>query len=817
MNGQPQFALTVLRPTLTQQAVNTALIGAYIGYLILRRRLPGPTKLDWPIAALILVYAAAILTSIYPRVSLEASLPIAMALVAFYAFHDFDFLRPAVIVRGLAAVGAIAGAFALVQVIENYLDWLALVRAVEGGVGSSLIPPAIPRVTGVGDNVNVLAMALNLTLPFALALVLAPERRFERAAGILAALVILAALFFTLSRGAWLGTVAALGAFALLYAVRGFEIDRLSRLRARIPTKLAIACALALVLILGAGIVGLSSWESRPEWLFRPSLGPRYDALDVGLQIVRDRPWLGSGPYTFPLLYNVYSGEYPVENIHPHNGYVNVLVDIGIIGALVLLAAGILLLREVYAAYRSATGASRVIVAAAIASLASLAVHSLADSPNVWTTSLLPLAAVLALCLRFDDAVPAAAESHMPRTAPRWLVAALPLLMLGLWLRFDLAHISFDASVHRLAEGNFVDAAASAKDAADADGSSAAYHMNEGVNLAILHLISADTGIQPDPALLANAESALERTVQLEPRGGVGHANLALIRLLQNDREGAAEEARIALGRSPTDGTVAVVAGTVLEWAGFADEAAYAYGIAVWRDPALLQSPFWSANPRRVELRAAAMVTSGLTACELGRVTALFAGFPDDLDRFAADCRDLVDRSPADARARADLAVILTALERDAEALEAAEIAVSQVPDNPFIRTSLGVALIGTGDIDRVRRELVRASHLGDPDATLLLTYTYEPPSSSSPIISRMEGVAEPASLPKPVLERLRVALPASAPMVFDNGIQRYTLGVLYYRVRFLRESPTSIMVPGDWLNFASPRTLLIADALEKH
>ena len=36
-------------------------------------------------------------------------------------------------------------------------------------------------------------------------------------------------------------------------------------------------------------------------------------------------------------------------------------------------------------------------------------------------------------------------------------------------------------------------------------------------------------------------------------------------------------------------------------------------------------------------------------------------------------------------------------------------------------------------------------------------------------------------------------------------------------RVRFLRESPTSIMVPGEWLGFASPRSSLIADALKKH
>jgi hypothetical protein len=69
--------------------------------------------------------------------------------------------------------------------------------------------------------------------------------------------------------------------------------------------------------------------------------------------------------------------------------------------------------------------------------------------------------------------------------------------------------------------------------------------------------------------------------------------------------------------------------------------------------------------------------------------------------------------------------------------------------------------------------------------------------------------------LPGPVLDRLRTAFEHAAPMVFENGRQRYVLGILYYRVRFLRESPTSILIPGEWLEMSSPRALLIEEALE--
>lgn len=809
ITGQPQFDLTVFRSTLTVQALHVAFIAGYAGYLAAYRRLPGPTSLDWPITALVIVYAAAIATSIYPRVSLEASLLVLVALIAFYAFHDFPFLTPAVVVRGLAAAGAIAAADALWHVFRHYLEWRELTAAADAG--SALLPPAIPRVDGVGDNVNALAMAINLTLPFALAVAVAPERRYERAAGIIASGLILAALFFTLSRGAWLGTFAALFVFAALYAARGLD---LGRLRGRIPVGRLLVAAAVLFVVVAIGAVAVSQWESRPESIFRPSLGPRYDALEVGIEIFRDRPLLGSGPYTYPLLYSVYSGEYPVENIHPHNGYVNILVDIGIIGGAVALAGGIVVGRRMVAAYAAPQPRLRVIAAACAASLASLAVHSLADSPNPWSTAVLPLAAVLALSVRLHGR-PLATRLSLP-TAPRLLPAVLPVLLLALWLRFDVPHSRFDSSIRHLAAAEFSEAADDAGDAASADDASAAYHLNRGVTLAILHLVTAEQ--RPiGPALLEDAEAAFERAVSLEPRGGIGHANLALTRLLLNDRQGAVDAARAAAGRAPGDGAVSAAAGAVLEWAGERDEAAAAYAIAVERDPSLVQAPFWSLNAARLPLRQQAIDASGLTACQVGRGGALYAGFTDDLDRLTASCRELVDRDTSDALARADLAVMLTALGRDAEALQEAERAAAQVPDNAFVRTSLAIALFSTGDLGRVRGELVRATHLGtDPDAPLLLAYTYDPPPApTSPVLRRVAAIAESKPVPSVIVSRLRETLPRAAPMVFDDGIQRYALGVLYYRARFFRESPTSIMVPGDWLNLASPRVLLIQQLLE--
>jgi O-antigen ligase len=805
----------VLRPTLVLQALTVLFIGGYLSYLASRRRLPGPTALDWPIAALFLAYVAAIATSIYPRVSLEASLPLIVALLTFYAFHDFDFLRAGVMVRGLTTVGAIAAAYALMKVGEDYADWLRLMDAVDGGIGAGmLLPPAVPRVEGVGDNVNILAMALNLTLPFALVLALRPERRLERVAGVLAALLMLAALFFTLSRGAWLGTAAALSAFAVLYLSRDLESGPVATVRQKVPARVIIGGVVALLLVVAAGAAGLSRWDSRPEWLFRPSLSPRFDALEVGIEIVRDRPLLGSGPFTYPLLYNIYSGEYPAQNIHPHNGYVNILVDVGILGALACLAGGIILATRIIRSYVEAPIGERVIVAACVASLISLGVHSLADSPNVWTTALLPFAAVLAMSLRLSPR-PDRTAGLDPALAPRLLIALLPFVLFALWLRFDIPHVDFDRSVQALQEGDFEQSTKDAGAAGEGDPASAAYRMNEGVNAAILYLVSRDERRQR-PELLEGAAEALRSAIDAEPRGALADLNLALVYQLMDDKFRAVDAARRAITRAPLDGTVTLVAGTVLEWADRPDEAAAAYATALSKEPSLLQSPFWGLSGNRFALRQGAVDASELTACEVGRIAALYAGYDDNLERLALECRDRLRTRPGDARARSDLAVMLTALGRDGEALEEARRAADAVPDNPFVRAALGIALLGAGDLQDVRHELAVAAHLKDPDAAMLLAATYGPPLRETPVLRRVKQLAQPDDVPAPVVDLLEKALRNSAPMVFDDGIQRYALGILYYRVRFMRESPTSILVPGSWIAFASPRSLLIQEMLEK-
>jgi O-antigen ligase len=790
------------------------LIVAYLVLLALGRRLPGPTRLDWPIAALVLVYLAASLDSIDPRISLEAMVLIGMAVLTFYAFHDLWFSRLDLLIRGLVGVGVAGAILGLASIADVHSGWLELADAVDGRVGLLTLPPSVPRIAGVGDHVNLLAMALNMTLPFALVLALPPHGRLDRVLGVGATLIILIALFFTVSRGAWLGTAVALPVFALLYFFR----DRSLSARFRLPSVSraavwATAVALFLAFLTGS-VLFFSQWQSRPEWLFRASLSPRQDAASVGVHIIRDRPWLGSGPQTYALLYNVYSGDYPIENIHAHNGYIQAGVNAGLFGVLAVGGVGLVLLWCLGRAYRNGDPRRRALIAACVASLVTLAVHSLLDSPNHSKTALLTLAVVLAIAMRLAPValptIPPSSPRNLPRLAPLLLA---PLLLAGMFYSAR-AHSDFNDSLVLLQEGDFTGAAARALRATDRDPNFAAYHFHAGVSQAIAYLVLGERDGEAPASLLDGSIESLRRGLELEPRSPVGWTNMALALQLAGLEQEAMDAAHMARFRAPLDSAVAAVAGTIFEWGGDIPAAVLAYSVAVTHDPPLIQSPFWVSNAFRPGAREGAIASSFLTPCQTARVTAMFAGYPSDLAALAAACRAFItSTAPGDARAWSDLAVALYALGDQEQALAESLRAVRRASDNAYVRTARGIVLAGEDDLGAVRHELLLGAYLGDPDAALLLRYTYAG-APDSPVRDNLRLPSDDKPPPDEVMERLAAALPVSAPMVFDYGLQHYLLGILYYRMRYFRESPPSIFIPGEWTELASPRSLLIIEAL---
>ena len=438
ISGAPYLSLRVFGPTVAFHALTGAVAIAYLLYLSFRRRLPGRTFLDWPVFALLLAYGAATAASINWRVSLDMTLQVVMVVLVFYVAADNDLLDVGQVRRAFLLVMAAAAACALFQVGRDYWDWLRLARAVDSSWGpGDLLPPTVPRVHGVGEHPNVLAMALVLAVPFYVVGILRDGGRLLRLAAAGALVLSGAALFFTLSRAGWIAAAAAAALAAAGWVavarpdlLRTVRLEKVGRRGVRLMLYAASLAALAGVVT--AALLLATRWESRPQWLFRGSLSPRLDAMAAGGEMFRDRPLLGTGPGTYGLIYSQYSGSYPIEAVHSHNGYLQTAVDLGVAGVGVMVILVVAAGGALWRGFRRASPEGRLLLVACGASVAGFLVHSLADAPNASKTVLVPLAVVLALMVRAvparngSEAAPGPDEGNDPPPAAPWA---------GLWRR----------------------------------------------------------------------------------------------------------------------------------------------------------------------------------------------------------------------------------------------------------------------------------------------------------------------------------------------------------------------------------------------
>jgi tetratricopeptide (TPR) repeat protein len=818
ISGTPYVALRVFRPTAALHALTAAAAIAYLLYLSFRHRLPGRTFLDWPVFALLVAYGAATAASINWRVSLEVTLEVVMVALVFYVAADDDLLDVGQVRRAFLLVMAAAAAYALFQVGRDYWDWLRLARAVDPSWGpGDLLPPTVPRVHGVGDHPNMLAVSLTMTVPFYVVGLLAGRRRLPRLAAAAALLLTVGALFFTLSRAGWVAAaiaaalaVAGWAAVARPGLAQALRLERVGRRSVRLALYATALAALAGVLV-GALLLA-TGWESRPEWLFRGSLSPRLDAMAAGGEMFRDRPLLGTGPGTYGLIYSQYSGSYPVHAVHSHNGYLQAAVDLGVagVGVMVILvvAAGGALWRGYRWASRGGL-ADGVLLVACGASVAGFLVHSLADAPNASKTALVPLAVVLAMMVR---AVPAPRQAPVgptepdgreagrnpdegnepPPAAPRaglWrrcllllppftvLVALVALLFF--WGNLDGPHYRYSQGLEDADAGRWLEAVPLFQRAVDGDPDFALYQLQLGLSETMAYL-----GGAPRPILVQGIEH-LERGLALEPRSAVGHANLARAYLLAGRLPDARASAQEAIRWAGHDPVVAIDAASVLEEAGTAEEAREAYATAIALDANLAFSPFWSGSDFRRQSFEEIVGRSflALNPCLVGQELLLSEAPANlDLEQAAEDCRLFVLGQPGNVGARVDLATILMAAGQTPEALAILEDAVARHPDDGAVRRALGEWYFKAGDLERARHEWLLGAQLDDPRAAMLLGDSYGP---------------EP--VPEEVVRRAQEIVFSGDTNLTVGGVQLYLLGILYYRMKFHRESPTVILVPGEW------------------
>ncbi|MHB8376799.1 MAG: O-antigen ligase family protein [Dehalococcoidia bacterium] len=819
--GMPQLTLEVYPRTVTLHILVGALAAVYVAWLVASRRLPGGTPLDLAVLGFIAAYAVATYTSLYWRVSLEATLQVGAAIIVFYALSGLPGLSASQLTRALMLVGAALSIYALWVVGNDYADYLRLTRSVEGLHASNIFPPTVPRVHDVSDNPNILAMLLTLVMPFYALTVYRAASRWERAAAAGGLLAGGMALFLTLSRGGWAGAGAGIaltigGAWLTMRVAEQELAGRPVRWtdvlpRGISPTAIA-AIGGALALVAFGTLAFLSRSSTRPGWLFRSSLSPREDAWRTGWHIFRDHLWTGAGPNSFGLLYNQYSGKFPVHTQHAHNGFLQLADDAGLLGIAALVALVAATGYVLYRTWREGALEQRLLAVACAAALIGYGIHNIVDAGNIWKAPAIALAVVGAIIARNYLERPARAASadggrrfdwrHVAPLAPRVaLLALIAVPFLG-WYRIDSAHHDYWLAMRHFNERGDAqhpragaEALSEMQAAVNADTSMMVYQLQLGQMQATVY---EETG-KRDRALVDAAVVHLQRAVALDPRSDLAHADLArAYQLAGRGGEAAAEAAKTRyIARDHVQPVLMV--GEVYEDLGRQEDAITTYAQAISINAALADATYWQQTAfRRAHFDEILKRSSlGINPCTHGAylVEAHAADPSSSLTGLAADadgCRLLVFSDPNNLTQRVALAQILMQQGKLDDAFAHLDAAVKRQPDFGPARTELGRWYAAKGEIAEARRQWVIGGQLQEPGSLLLLGKSY------------------PAGqVPADVPTRLR-------ELVAAGGAQQQAdlIAILYYRMKNARVSPVVPMIPGGWQQ-AEPRLYAeIRDAL---
>lgn len=808
MSGMPQLTLDVFPRTLTIHLIYAAVAVVYVAYLSITRRLPGGSPMDYAIAGFIAAWVLATYTSVDWRMSLEPTLLLAAAIIVFYALQDLPFLAAQQLRRALLIAGGLMSAYAVWIVANDYTTYLQYVDNVEGLNSGNIFPPTVPRVHGVGDHPNVVAMLITLIMPFAAITAYRSASRWERLGGWLVLAFGALAIFLTLSRAGWIGVAGGVG-FTLVGAMltsrafareeQGFAPSWENAIPRDIsPTALATIAG-ALVLIAGGTLAFLSNSSTRPGWLFRSSLSPREDAWRTGLDMFADHPWTGAGPNAFGLLYPSYGGKFLVHTQHAHNGFLQAATDAGIVGLLALAGIAIAILYMLLRTWREGTLDQRLLAIASGGALLGFSLHNQLDAGNIWKSPPIALALIGALIVRnYRERPQPAADVALAAEAsppPRWraqaklAVRGALLVMIVLpfvaWWRIDHAHYDYWRGLDDF-NTTVRDGIDDLQAAVNADSSVMVYQLQLGQAQATLY----DNTGRENQALIDAAVVHLEQAVKIDPRSDIGRANLAQAYALAGRKDDAAREAKIVRLAGHHIPPV-LAAGEVYETIGMEEDAISTYGQVISMDSGLADSTFWDGTPFRKEHYNDILNASSLAAnpCTLGSYIVIAnrlnpSSSLDGLQDAEEGCKILVVQFPNDLVIRTALGRIHLAQGEYDEAFVHLGYAVDRQPDFGPVRTEMGLWAQAQGDIEEAKHQWLIGGQLEQAESVALLGNTYPK-----------------GEVPQDLRDRLGVLLGETG-----SSVQNDTISVLYHRFRFGRMSPVYAMIPAKWQT-AVPRT----------
>jgi O-antigen ligase len=288
------------------------------------------------------------------------------------------------LVTWLVSLGTLEALYGLVQYLTGWQRIFGYVKKYN-----------LEEATGTYINRNHFAGFLEMVIPFAVALVLYENAKLPRKAvsgrdvnarikrvlggrklsriglWLLAAMVMVAGLFFSLSR---MGIISAVASLAAMAAFAGFQ--RKAGLWVAVGI---MACGMILVLWMGAGpVLGRFGTISEEYASVDDS---RWSLWEDTARLIGGHPLLGSGLGTFPVAFTRVQSTFLRQFVnHAHNDYLELASDLGIPMAVIFFGStGALLVRVARKTSSSEVSFERAMALGCLGSIAAILLHSLAD------------------------------------------------------------------------------------------------------------------------------------------------------------------------------------------------------------------------------------------------------------------------------------------------------------------------------------------------------------------------------------------------------------------------------------------------------
>jgi O-antigen ligase/tetratricopeptide (TPR) repeat protein len=526
----------------------------------------GPTPLGVPILVFIFVLSFTSFFSIDPRRSFAEVWLIGIAI--FIYASNAELVRRGwpreLILKVLLILGVIFMGLAWAEVIRWHILW--------HGAAGMWFPPTSYRL----PLPNFYGVILNVMVMIALALLISTRSMAGRIGLGLWCLSALGLIFFTSSRGGWLGTAA--GLLVIGIWIFGQQRQKIfAQIRFLLNHKFLMFIAGIIFLILLSGIGSL---------VYRQAVHPTHASIynargslwGPAWQAFLRSPWVGEGLYTFISQYVQYQSIPPgTVFVYAHNIYLDLLSGSGILG----LAAYIWLFVSLLVILKKKTSESShsEMAIGALASVIAFSVHGFFDSVHhTIPTSLWILSILLGAVMGEDSNRPGRI------VMPTGLIVGL-LVVLFSWVNLWMI-LPLNKGVQEASSGDLAAARSSLDVAIQRDPRLAIAYQQQGMVLSQLADMKSQTALE-------DAIRMFEKTIALDIHWPLNHANLGALLREAGRLSEAEEELTIACNAAPDAAIFQLNLGEVQELLGETSQASATYHRTLELAPAWAGAYFW--------------------------------------------------------------------------------------------------------------------------------------------------------------------------------------------------------------------------------